>query len=87
MLAEGLRAGPNENSMQTLKQRFYSALIMAPLWQMKMSMAGRENNEAIKEWTGHGAWSPPPSCNPIDWGARVSCDDEGKVSKETEGGT
>lgn len=64
MLAEGLRAGPNENSMQTLKQRFYSAVIIPPLWQMKMSMAGRENNEVIKKRTGHGAWPPPPSYNP-----------------------
>lgn len=70
MLAEGLRAGPNENSMQTLRQRFYSAVIMPPLWQMKTSVAGRENNEVIKKRTGHGAWSappPPPSCNPIGW--------------------
>lgn len=48
MLAEGLRAGPNENSMQTLRQRFYSAVIMPLLWQMKTSVAGRENNEVIK---------------------------------------
>lgn len=49
MLAEGLRAVPNENSMQTLKQRFYSAVIIPPLWQMKTSVAGRQNNEVVKK--------------------------------------
>lgn len=80
MPAEGLRAAPNENSMQTLRHRFYSAVIIAPHPQMKTSMAGRENNEVVKKKnkkkrkTKNGRVmlrdrppSPPSSCNPIGW--------------------
>lgn len=96
MPAEGLRAAPNENSMQTLRHRFYSAVIMPPHWQMKTSMAGRENNEVVKKKKPNlktdGSWCVTahrryhPAVIPLAGWVERSPPDEGKAQVQLQGG-